>query len=180
MQTEIVVAIIMVIPALLSPVIYLLIYRFGLGHESRELQLRAQTLEILERVLSLQNTLRERDDPYSEAVKKELEQVMGFVEGRSAAFAGAGETEPEKLSRIRRALLLFKPQSKKAWVLHILFYLFVYEMIFLFVFIPYQYLSDSRELEDPLLLIPSLLVFVILAYVFQRYAMRAAKRNAQN
>ena len=175
MKIEIVLGLIAAIPALLSPVIAWSINRLGVGRESRELQVRAQTLEILERALSLQNTLRERDDPYSETAKKELEQVMEFVEGRSVAFAEARKTEPEKHPRIRRALLLFKPQSKKAWVLHILFYLCLYEVIFLFVLV----FAEPKELS----LIEALsgaLVFGILAYVCQRYAMKAAKRNAQN
>ena len=80
MKIEIVLGLLATIPALLSPVIAWSINRLGVGRENRELQVRAQTLEILERALSLQNTLRERDDPYSETAKKELEQVMGFVE----------------------------------------------------------------------------------------------------
>lgn len=62
MSTEIIVAIIVAVPALVSPLVAWFVGRIGLGRYFRELELRMKQLELLEKASSVSSADNEESD----------------------------------------------------------------------------------------------------------------------
>jgi hypothetical protein len=124
MNTDIFVAIIAAIPALLSPIVGLLVNRIGMGQRLREAELRIKKLELLEKATLLHQRTPDESGEIGTLIGKTVDATLAYIINEM-------EEVPEILvrpvyssfSRTRRFFLLFKPYSSKGGVFLFLFYL---------------------------------------------------------
>jgi hypothetical protein len=144
--------------------------------------LRAE-LELLERLSTLQGRVSVGDEAAKHQIDVTIDNALGNVMGQynrlseiapskvaPATVGGAKQPAPRQLSFLRRALLLYDPNTALGWLLHTVFY--VVGIIFL-VFLPLLFLPPY----DPIGLLFSAFFatpFLAVLLIIQRLARRRA------
>lgn len=164
---------------LLQPIITWMINRAGTGKRHRVVELRIKELELLEKAIALHKAARESDGPLAELAIEKTSVVFEDIKEKIESESKGEELKKhayKKLTWFKKLLLLFKPYSTKGWVYRILYYMNLYAVLVM----PFAFYSISKEgTIDLLTLIPGYAVYIILAYVFHRAAIRDAQKHEQ-
>jgi hypothetical protein len=100
-------------------------------------QLRAE-LELLERLHTLQGEVTTTDEAAKpqtnvvirDSLSKVLEQYNQLSEIPISAVAGGKPPSTQQLSFLRRAFLLYNPHMASGWIMHTLFYMIAFVLVF--------------------------------------------------
>ena len=113
LQTEVLVAVIGAISALLAPRISFLLQRQGLSQKAKEVEVLDKRAQIIERLLALERHLSEAR---TKQLQAELAEIAQDVIAERARELAAGATVVERLSFLRRALLVYEQPTMRASV----------------------------------------------------------------
>jgi hypothetical protein len=147
-------------------------------------QLQAE-LELLERLHALQAEVSAPDEAtkpqtdlvISDSVRKLLEQYNELSEITPSAAAGSKQPYPEQHSFLRRAFLMYNPQTASGWLWHTLFYIFASILVFL-LFGEVSVLFGVGWTSFLLGMLIFVLPVSIALLIFQRLARHHAVRSA--
>src|SRR5918994_1482257 len=148
-------------------------------------QLRAE-LELLERLNTLQgevSTTNEAANSQTNAIirdslRKVLEQYNKLSEIPASAVAGGKPPSTQQLSFLRRAFLLYNPHTTSGWILHTLFYMIAFILVFVSfgeIFVGILNGDIGAGLSYAAL---AVVILGLPMLIIQRLARRNAARNA--
>ena len=145
-------------------------------------QLQAE-LELLERLHALQGKVSATDEAakprtnlvINDALGKLLAQYNKLSEIAPSAAVGGKQPPARQLSFLRRAFLLYNPQTISGWVLHTLFYVWGFAFVGMTLMLPFIF-ADLRSIVS--VFIVTVVIFGVPLLIIQRSARRNAARNA--
>jgi len=145
-------------------------------------QLQAE-LELLERLHALQGKVSATDEAakprtnlvINDALGKLLAQYNKLSKIAPSAAVGGKQPPARQLSFLRRAFLLYNPQTISGWVLHTLFYVWGFAFVGMTLMLPIIF-ADLRSIVS--VFIVTVVIFGVPLLIIQRFARRNAARNA--
>lgn len=153
----------------------------GYSNQLKKLQVE---LDFLEKWKNFSSTINNEENNNSEQIigsslNTILEQYMALNEAEIKFDQQDGVTDIKQISILRRLFLLFWPKSFTGWILHSLFY---FLLIFSTVMVMSELISPtidevSGESELFNLLLGTVMLFGIPAFVIQRYAIKRIKND---
>ena len=140
-------------------------------------------LELLERLHALEGKVSAGDEAakpqtnlvISDSLSKLLEQYNKLSEITPSGVVGGKQPSPRQLSFLRRAFLLYNPQTISGWVLHTLFYVWGFAFVGMTLMLPIIF-ADLRSIVS--VFIVTVVIFGVPLLIIQRFARRNAARNA--
>jgi len=152
---------------------------------TRLTHLRAE-LELLERLNTLQGLVSAGDEAAKHQMNVTINNALSNVLGQynklseiaPSAVVGGKRPSPRQLSFLRRALLLYAPNTALGWILHTIFYVFgiIFVMGFLLMLDPPH--SPTIILGQGIILTPLVLALLSIRYVARRHAAHHLEETA--
>lgn len=170
------------IPIIISPIIAYIISRVGISGKKSEIEYHIKRLELVEKMKqssnSLDNSVKEKFD--WTVLDTEITDILNYIDANSTREAERILNKYQQTLRIKRMLILPKPQALGGWVASIMYYFYLFlSIIFLIMTIlipPYstQHLTTGVKMTLNLSGI-TLIISIILAVYTHRYAIRNIK-----
>lgn len=171
------------IPVLLGPLLLWTLNRFGLAAKSRQMEYYLKRLELATKLREYKDKSETDTSTRREwgIVDAEVSQILAFIQTVQTESATEERREVRQLTEMslfRRIFLLFKPITRRGWILHGLFYY----MIAGIVGTPYLLWADRPTANGFPLFALLIFLFAIyggLAAMFRFFALRSFRRRLE-
>jgi hypothetical protein len=170
---DISIAIITAIPLLMSPLMSFLFHRWGLARKVKEIELCEKRVRIIERLLTLEKHVSDSDEARN-LLQIERAAILQKLGAERVRECNACETVVERLSIMRRTLLLYQQPTMKASIYRGFFWFFFSFGVLGILFMSFAVWQFGKK-EDWLLPLGGL-VYVAIGLLFRAIALRQLER----